>query len=151
MPINSNKLIKKIAYGLYTVSAIHVFSEHFGCFILCKGDSMLPTIRNNDILWARRLHHHQLFESTNKTLGGLNKGDIVCLANPVDLEDKSVIKRIYRFIQKDRYSAPMEIEIRGDNASNSIDSRDYGPIPIGLIQYKPIYRLYPFGRRGRIE
>jgi len=52
--------------------------------------------------------------------------------------------------QKDRNSASNEIEIRGDNTFNSTDSRDYGPVPIGLIQYKTVYRLYPLERRGRI-
>ncbi|KAL7080314.1 hypothetical protein ACQ4LE_000931 [Meloidogyne hapla] len=151
MHLNYNLLIKRVAYGVYTVSALHVFAEHVGCFILCQGDSMLPTIKGGDILWAKRLHHHQLYESTNKTLGGLNKGDIVCLANPTDAEEQSVIKRIYKFVQKDRHSAPTEIEIRGDNTWNSTDSRDYGPVPIGLVQYKAICRLYPFERIGRIE
>ena len=59
---------------------------------------MLPTLQGGDILWAKRLHHHQLFESCNKTIGGLNRGNIVCLANPTDAEEQNVIKRIYRFM-----------------------------------------------------
>ncbi|CAK5053116.1 unnamed protein product [Meloidogyne enterolobii] len=145
-----NLFVKGIAYGVYTFSALHLFAENVGCFILCQGDSMLPTLKDGDILWAKKLQPHQLSESTNKSFGCLNKGDIVCLKNPTDAEEQSVIKRIYKFIQKDRNSASSEIEIRGDNTFNSTDSRDYGPVPIGLIQYKAVYRLYPLERRGRI-
>lgn len=33
--------------------------------------------------------------------------------------------------------------IEGDNSENSIDSRTYGPIPIGLIQSRAFARLFP--------
>lgn len=33
--------------------------------------------------------------------------------------------------------------IEGDNSENSIDSRTYGPIPMGLIQSRAAFRIYP--------
>lgn len=33
--------------------------------------------------------------------------------------------------------------LEGDNSDNSIDSRTYGPVPMGLIQSRAIIRLYP--------
>lgn len=33
--------------------------------------------------------------------------------------------------------------IEGDNSENSIDSRSYGPIPMGLIQSRAAIRFYP--------
>lgn len=33
--------------------------------------------------------------------------------------------------------------LEGDNSENSIDSRTYGPVPIGLIQSRAILRLHP--------
>lgn len=33
--------------------------------------------------------------------------------------------------------------LEGDNSENSIDSRTYGPVPMGLIQSRAVYRLYP--------
>lgn len=33
--------------------------------------------------------------------------------------------------------------LEGDNSENSIDSRTYGPVPIGLIQSRAAFRLYP--------
>lgn len=33
--------------------------------------------------------------------------------------------------------------IEGDNAANSMDSRQYGPIPLGLIRSRAVFRLWP--------
>lgn len=33
--------------------------------------------------------------------------------------------------------------LEGDNSDNSIDSRTYGPVPMGLIQSRAAFRLYP--------
>lgn len=33
--------------------------------------------------------------------------------------------------------------IEGDNAANSMDSRQYGPIPLGLIRSRAVIRLWP--------
>lgn len=33
--------------------------------------------------------------------------------------------------------------IEGDNSDNSIDSRTYGPVPMGLIQSRAAFRLFP--------
>lgn len=41
--------------------------------------------------------------------------------------------------------------IEGDNASNSADSRHYGPIPRGLVLSKVVLRLFPFNSVGFIS
>ncbi|KAI5479513.1 mitochondrial inner membrane protease subunit 1 [Pseudohyphozyma bogoriensis] len=33
--------------------------------------------------------------------------------------------------------------LAGDNMSNSIDSRDYGPVPVGLLRGKVVCRVWP--------
>lgn len=33
--------------------------------------------------------------------------------------------------------------LEGDNSENSIDSRTYGPVPMGLVQSRAAVRLYP--------
>lgn len=35
--------------------------------------------------------------------------------------------------------------VEGDNAANSLDSRQYGPIPLGLIRSRAVLRLWPLG------
>lgn len=33
--------------------------------------------------------------------------------------------------------------LEGDNSENSIDSRTYGPVPMGLVQSRAAFRVYP--------
>lgn len=42
------------------------------------------------------------------------------------------------------------IWIEGDNSANSSDSRHYGPIPLGLLQSKVLFRIYPLKQVGLI-
>lgn len=46
---------------------------------------------------------------------------------------------------------PTEYYVEGDNASDSIDSRTYGPIGRTAIKGKALFRLYPLSRIGSIE
>lgn len=34
--------------------------------------------------------------------------------------------------------------LEGDNSDNSLDSRNYGPVPMGLIQSRALVRIWPF-------
>lgn len=39
----------------------------------------------------------------------------------------------------------------GDNFSNSLDCRYFGPIAVDRIAYRPVFRIYPPSRFGKIE
>lgn len=39
----------------------------------------------------------------------------------------------------------------GDNYKNSLDSRYIGPVSIDRIKYRPLYRISPANRMGKIE
>ncbi len=41
--------------------------------------------------------------------------------------------------------------VMGDNRKVSDDSRDYGPVPLDLIDGKVVLRYYPLSRLGRVE
>jgi inner membrane protease subunit 1 len=41
--------------------------------------------------------------------------------------------------------------LAGDNAPWSRDSRDYGPLPLGLIRGKTVARIWPLPRIGWIK
>lgn len=47
------------------------------------------------------------------------------------------------FRNKMIYVPKGHVWLEGDNSENSIDSRTYGPVPMGLIQSRAIVRLYP--------
>ena len=39
----------------------------------------------------------------------------------------------------------------GDNYTNSLDSRYFGPVPIGSITHAPKFIVLPPGRFGRLD
>lgn len=41
--------------------------------------------------------------------------------------------------------------LEGDNSENSLDSRNYGPVPMGLIQSRAIARIWPFNEATVFE
>lgn len=51
----------------------YVVVNHIGELIICKGNSMLPTLRDGDLIIAERLSVKR---------GNVRSGDIVCAAQP---------------------------------------------------------------------
>jgi signal peptidase I len=39
----------------------------------------------------------------------------------------------------------------GDNYTNSLDSRHFGPVEASRVSHQPRYRIFPFGRFGKID
>lgn len=69
-------------------------------------------------------------------------GDVVVLRDPGEPE-RLVVKRVHQVTRGG-------IEVRGDNATASRDSRDYGPVSRRLVVGRACWRYHPAGRAGRI-
>jgi len=88
---------------------------------------------------------------------GLKRGVIVVFTSPKDPEEY-VIKRVVA-LENDIVSSrgqtviiqPGHCWVEGDNAKRSIDSRDYGPIPIGLIFGVCSYIIFPLRRFSALD
>uniref|UniRef100_A0A914IBQ0 Mitochondrial inner membrane protease subunit 2 n=1 Tax=Globodera rostochiensis TaxID=31243 RepID=A0A914IBQ0_GLORO len=127
-------ILKVIGSVVFGACIAQVFGKRVGAIIICRGDSMLPNFHNGDILWAR----------VWKPRHGLYPGDVVCLVNPQNANEY-VLKRVSVINGRGRPASPLtgRIEVRGDNAAVSVDSRDYGPVPAGLVHYRVSARLFP--------
>jgi len=132
----------------------------FGCFAYilkasvvdiytCHGPSMCPTLNPaGDIVLV------------NKTSKSFKTGDVVIATSPSNFH-KTVCKRITA-MEGDRILIVRDggpsyervprgyVWIEGDNKIQSFDSREYGPIPIQLIQGKAMIRIWPLSQLGRI-
>ncbi|HEY8499177.1 MAG TPA: signal peptidase I [Clostridia bacterium] len=153
---------------------------YIGQFTIVKGNSMLPTFKNNTIL---------LIEKLTKRFGTLKNGDIVVIKIPEYLDDKKTyaIKRIiatqgqhilikdgYVYINGNRlnegYTGGIEIGpvsslhndltvpegyiyVLGDNRlpGESKDSRIFGPIAASRVEGRVVFRLFPFSELGIIN
>ncbi len=157
-----------------------VIVTYVGRFTVVKGDSMLPTLKNNSILFIEKI---------TQRFGELRNGDIVVIKIPEYLngEKTYAIKRIIALegqrvmIQEGRvYVDGIEqqeeytqgsgttvsnslygdiiipegcIYVLGDNRlpSKSRDSRVFGPVSIDRVEGRAVFRLFPFSELGIIK
>lgn len=118
---------------------------------------MEPTLFSDDVVMSDHL---------TPKLTGFRKGDIIVARSPQDPK-MFVCKRIvalpgdsvFRNLRYTVSCVSLEVYINcltiqivpkghvwveGDNKHNSTDSNMYGPIPIGLIRGRLLFRIYPF-------
>jgi mitochondrial inner membrane protease subunit 1 len=114
---------------------------------LCVGPSMLPTLNaRGDVL---------LTEYMSPRLSRLKSGDVVVATKPND-SSVTVIKRIRGmegeriWVRQRSWPSPRLIQVprghvwlEGDNPLQSTDSREYGPVPLGLVRGRIVARFWP--------
>jgi signal peptidase I len=125
-----NNLMKKYRIFLFSFVTI-LFLLNFRV-IKIQGNSMYPTLKNNTFAIADK-YLHKLF--------AIQKGDILLLK----IDNKEVVKKIVGFpgetIIIDSNTIELskdEIYIIGENLSESIDSREYGPVKLSNILGKVV-------------
>lgn len=74
-----------------------------------QGDSMVPSYQAGDIIFARPVPR-----------GAVRQGDVVLFKHP--FQPVHAIKRVAAIVEDER------LDVRGDNALESSDSRSFGPI-----------------------
>lgn len=73
---------------------------------------------------------------------GIRPGEVVALRDPRDA-GRVMVKRVQSV-------GPGGLEVRGDNAKASTDSRHFGPVPPASVLGRVVYRYHPPGRSGWI-
>ncbi len=137
----------------------HIITTYVCGITLCIGPSMLPTLREKgDFVFIDKWSHKILNIP-------YQRGDVVICTCPYDTE-KTVCKRIRAVagdsIPSDNIASdilgnfypsfvnkvpPGHVWLAGDNASNSNDSRNYGPVPLPLLRGRVIMKIndkYPY-------
>uniref|UniRef100_A0A7S2XZ43 Peptidase S26 domain-containing protein n=1 Tax=Fibrocapsa japonica TaxID=94617 RepID=A0A7S2XZ43_9STRA len=122
----------------------------------CVGPSMEPTMDTNGEVVLQEKLSAWLFQS-------LQIGDVVISTSPSNL-NVTVCKRIRampgdlvmpvkrggRHFSRWQQVPEGHVWLQGDNPQNSTDSRDYGPVPLGLIKGRVFAKVYPFWKAGFI-
>ncbi len=93
---------------------------------------MEPTLLDGDMLLA-----------TVRGPGDVVPGSLVVVEHP-DRERYEMVKRVVRTV------GPAGLWVEGDNASQSSDSRTFGPVQRDAIRGVVRLRYWPLGRAGRL-
>ncbi len=93
-----------------------------------QGHSMAPTLLPGDRLLMRPVGER-----------AIRPGDILC----VRIKDGLICKRLVAL-----RDGGMHLE--GDNQDSSVDSRDYGLVPVDCVESKAVLRYWPPWRWGRV-
>jgi nickel-type superoxide dismutase maturation protease len=97
--------------------------------VVVEGTSMAPTLLPGDRLLVTRL-------------GRPRPGDLVAVPDP-RAPGRLLVKRMTAL-------SSGEVELRGDNPSQSTDSRSFGSVPLSSLRGRVVRRYAPAGRRGRV-
>ncbi|KAK6363257.1 hypothetical protein TWF730_000700 [Orbilia blumenaviensis] len=132
--------IKLLAFTHLVVSKVFIISQ-------CEGPSMLPTLPTSGSVVVNNLYSRGR---------GVKVGDLIAAHRPDDM-DVMLLKRVIGmpgdYVVVDPMAAGKGEEtmmvrvpeghcwIAGDNLSHSIDSRFYGPVPLGLIMGKVVAQV----------
>jgi nickel-type superoxide dismutase maturation protease len=98
-----------------------LFLIRFRKAVRVRGDSMMPTLDDGDVVLVARG-------------ADMNIGDVVLAQHPYK-QSVTILKRITAIDTKGRF------ELRGDNSTDSTDSRIFGSVPIEYIKGKAVCRL----------
>jgi signal peptidase I len=164
------ELAKSIAISL--VIAVFIINFMFQ-IVIVNGESMLPTLQNNDKL---------VLEKISKRITATKRNDIVVIKYPADISQRlikrviavagdtvkinnnilyindKIVNDLYKnenfMMDFDEIEVPKDsIFVLGDNRNFSKDSRssDVGFVKLNLLEGKAVIRLYPFNKMGRIR
>ncbi|PFX31637.1 Mitochondrial inner membrane protease subunit 1 [Stylophora pistillata] len=154
----TTRLVHKLLQGgCVTASACCVLNfiwEHVVELIVLSGPSMIPTFNlreDGDLVVTEHLSSY--FRT-------IKKGDVVIVKSPEE-PNNLICKRIAamggELIRtdtdgKDSFKIPKgHLWLLGDNFEYSKDSRDFGPVPYGLIRGRVCFKVWPVNEFGKVR
>ncbi|XP_057317127.1 mitochondrial inner membrane protease subunit 1-like [Hydractinia symbiolongicarpus] len=148
-----------IGTGINIFCIGHCAVEYGAEVTFLTGPSMIPTFNktcSNNVVITEHI-------STRWDM--LEKGDVVISKSPVD-PNSFVCKRIaakagdkvargdgmYGQSPNKYIKIPRgHVWLLGDNPDNSTDSREYGPVPLGLMRGRVCFKIWPLNEFGPVK
>ncbi|KAH9675442.1 mitochondrial inner membrane protease subunit 2 [Citrus sinensis] len=135
-------------------------SDRYASIVPVQGSSMSPTFNlTTDSFMGSLSDDYVLVEKFCLQKYKFSHGDVIVFCSPSNHKEKHV-KRIIG-LPGDWIGTPMTNDVmkvpnghcwvEGDNPSSSLDSRSFGPIPLGLIKGWVTHILWPPQRVRHIE
>ncbi|KAK9706085.1 hypothetical protein RND81_07G103300 [Saponaria officinalis] len=130
-------------------------SDRFGCVTRIHGHSMSSTLNPSNSNFT----DYVLVEKICLRRYNFSRGDVIVFMSPTNHKEKNV-KRIIA-LPGDWLRLPDTYDtvkipnghcwVEGDNSATSLDSRSFGPVPLGLAQGRVTHILWPPQRIGKVE
>ncbi|XP_068669153.1 uncharacterized protein [Aristolochia californica] len=128
-------------------------SDRYASFVPVRGFSMSPTFNTGST------GDFVLVEKFCLSTYKFSHGDVITFRSPSNHREVH-IKRLIA-LPGDWIQIPESYEIvkipeghcwvEGDNSACSLDSRSFGPVPLGLVNGKATHVIWPPQRIGRVE
>ncbi|CAJ1805365.1 unnamed protein product [Sphenostylis stenocarpa] len=135
-------------------------SDRFASVVPVRGGSMSPTLNpKSGSQMGDFFDDYVLVEKFCLGTYKFSNGDVVVFRSPMNHKE-TLIKRIVALPGEwcgDHYNhdviqiPPGHCWVEGDNADSSMDSRLFGPIPLGLIRGSVTHVVWPPHRIGAVE
>lgn len=135
-------------------------SDRYASVTSIRGDSMQPTFTGSRSTFLGSFTGDLvLFERFCLQKYKFSHGDVIVFKSPDD-HKLMYIKRLIalpgEWVQHPQSSDMLRIPqghcwVEGDNSEQSLDSRSFGPIPMGLIKGRVTHVVWPPQRMGRVH
>lgn len=134
-------------------------SDRYASIVPVGGISMSPTFNPHDDSSMRSLtRDFVIVEKLCLEKYKFSLGDVVVFSSPTNHKERN-IKRITALpgdlVSTPYYDAVVIPEghcwVEGDNQAWSLDSRSFGPIPLGLVRGRVTHVVWPPHRVGKVE
>jgi nickel-type superoxide dismutase maturation protease len=121
-----------VAFGLFLIAVRPVLGRFRA--VVVEGESMTPALLSEDyVLVDTKAYAHGLPKT----------GDVVLAQDPRET-GRTLLKRV-------AWASAAGIELLGDNAAVSTDSRDFGPVSPELLRGRVVLIYWPPSRLGRVR
>ncbi|GMP51142.1 hypothetical protein CsSME_00017492 [Camellia sinensis var. sinensis] len=146
---------KYFTFGLIALTV----SDRYASVVPIRGVSMSPTFNPHGSTLTGLTDDYVLVEKFCLDKYKFSQGDVVVFCSPSNHKENH-IKRITA-LPGDWISSPYAHDalkvpeghcwVEGDNFASSLDSRSFGPIPLGLVQGRVTHIVWPPRRVGKVE
>lgn len=161
LDMGTRSALWSFANKFFTCGVIGVYvSDRFVGVAPVRGSSMSPTLNpGTTSLMGLPIDDYVLVEKRCLQNYKFSHGDVVVFSSPSNHKERH-IKRITALPGEwigTRHSYDVlkipegHCWVEGDNSSSSLDSRSFGPIPLGLVQGRVTHIAWPPQRIGAVE
>ncbi|XP_050213982.1 uncharacterized protein LOC126665278 [Mercurialis annua] len=159
--MGSSNFLWSLAKKYLTVGLIGItITDRYASIVHVRGASMSPVFNpETSTFWGSSIDDHVLIEKFCLEKYKFSHGDVVVFRSPSDHKEK-LIKRIIG-LPGDWIGTPDAYDVvkipeghcwvEGDNLVSSMDSRSFGPVPLGLINGRVTHIIWPPQRIGEVE